>query len=336
MRASQRARGEDPGLVDAVLAADERRRRRRSSPSTGCGPSRRTSAGRSPRPAATRRPRCSTAPRSSRPQVKAADAEQAEAARDLRRPAAPAVQRRRAGRPRGRRGRLRRPGARRASRATFDFEPRDHLELGQLLGAIDTERGAKVSGARFYYLTGVGAQLQLAMLNLAMAQAIEAGFVPDRTPGAGQARGDGGHRLPRARPPRTSTTCPRRTSTSSAPRRCRSPRSTWTRCSTPTGCRCGTPGWSTCFRREAGSYGKDTRGILRVHQFDKVEMFSYVRPGGRRGRAPAAARLGEGDAGQGRAAVPGDRRRGRRPRLRRRRASSTARRGCRPRAATAS
>ena len=60
----------------------------------------------------------------------------------------------------------------------FDFEPLDHLELGQRLGAIDTERGAKVSGARFYFLTGVGAQLQLAMLNLAMAQALEAGFVP--------------------------------------------------------------------------------------------------------------------------------------------------------------
>ena len=61
---------------------------------------------------------------------------------------------------------------------TFDFEPKDHLGLGERLGAIDMERGAKVSGARFYFLTGVGAQLQMALLNLAMEQAIEAGFVP--------------------------------------------------------------------------------------------------------------------------------------------------------------
>ena len=115
---------------------------------------------------------------------------------------------------------------------TFDFEPRDHLELGEPLGAIDTERGAKVSGARFYFLTGVGAQLQLAMLNLAMAQALGNGFVADDPAGARQARGDGGHRLPRRSTPTRSTTCPTTTSTSSAPPRCRSRRYTWTRSST--------------------------------------------------------------------------------------------------------
>ncbi|HEY0645631.1 MAG TPA: serine--tRNA ligase, partial [Nocardioides sp.] len=58
----------------------------------------------------------------------------------------------------------------------FDFEPRDHIELGKLLGAIDLERGAKVSGSRFYFLTGVGAQLELALVNMAMDQARNAGF----------------------------------------------------------------------------------------------------------------------------------------------------------------
>ena len=87
-------------------------------------------------------------------------------------------------------------------------------------------------------------------------------------------------------------------------------------------------GWSSCFRREAGSYGKDTRGIIRVHQFDKVEMFSYCRPEEAARRAPAAARLGRGDAGQGRGALPGHRRRRRRPRQFGARASTTARRGC--------
>ena len=80
---------------------------------------------------------------------------------------------------------------------SFDFAPKDHLELGEALGAIDMERGAKVSGARFFYLTGVGAQLQLALLNLAMEQAIENGFTADDPARAGQAGGDGGHRLPR-------------------------------------------------------------------------------------------------------------------------------------------
>ena len=61
---------------------------------------------------------------------------------------------------------------------TFDFEPKDHVELGKILGAIDTERGAKVSGARFYYLTGVGALLELALVNCAIAMATKAGFIP--------------------------------------------------------------------------------------------------------------------------------------------------------------
>jgi seryl-tRNA synthetase len=159
----------------------------------------------------------------------------------------------------------------------FDFEPLDHVELGRRLGAIDMERGAKVSGARFYYLTGVGAQLQLAMLNLAMAQAMAAGFVPvippvlvkpeamEGTGFLGQAAKDV-YRLPdddlylvgTSEVPLAAYHMDEVIDADQLPLRY--------------------AGWSTCFRREAGSYGKDTKGIIRVHQFDKIEMFSYCHP----------------------------------------------------------
>jgi seryl-tRNA synthetase len=158
---------------------------------------------------------------------------------------------------------------------TFDFEPRDHLELGEMLGAIDTERGAKVSGARFYYLTGIGAQLQLALLNLAMEQAIDSGFTamyppvlvkPEAMEGTGFL---GAHSAEVYQFPQDELYL---VGTSEVPLAAyhmneiidRLPRRY--------------VGWSSCFRREAGSYGKDTRGIIRVHQFDKVEMFSYCDP----------------------------------------------------------
>lgn len=159
----------------------------------------------------------------------------------------------------------------------FDFEPKDHLELGELLGAIDTERGAKVSGARFTYLTGAGARLQLGLLNMAMQQAIESGFVPMITPvlvkpeamaGTGflGAHADEIYRLEAdnlflvgtSEVPLAAYHSEEILDARSLPLRY--------------------AGWSSCFRREAGSYGKDTRGIIRVHQFDKVEMFSYCRP----------------------------------------------------------
>jgi seryl-tRNA synthetase len=161
--------------------------------------------------------------------------------------------------------------------AAEGFEPRDHVELGRLLAAIDIERAAKVSGSRFYYLVGVGALLELALVNLAMAQAEQTGFVPvlppvlvrpeamEGTGFLGQAAENvfhlehddfylvgtsevplaalhGGEILDAARLPLRYA------------------------------------GFSTCFRREAGSHGKDTRGIIRVHQFDKVEMFSFCAP----------------------------------------------------------
>jgi seryl-tRNA synthetase len=155
-------------------------------------------------------------------------------------------------------------------------EPRDHLELGEALAAIDTERGAKVSGSRFYYLTGVGALLQLGLLQLAMQQAVEYGFTPVIPPvlvkpesmeGTGflGAHASEVYHLPAddlylvgtSEVPLAAYHANEILSLD-GPRRY--------------------VGWSSCFRREAGSYGKDVRGIVRVHQFDKVEMFVYCHP----------------------------------------------------------
>ena len=159
--------------------------------------------------------------------------------------------------------------------AAEGFEPRDHLELGKALGAIDVERGAKVSGARFYFLTGVGAQLELALVAAAMAKATEWGFVPmmppalvkpeamDGTGFLGQAADDVYH-LPKDDLYLVGTSevalaafhSGEILDAESLPRRYAA--------------------FSPCYRREAGSYGKDTRGIFRVHWFDKVEMFTYT------------------------------------------------------------
>lgn len=155
-------------------------------------------------------------------------------------------------------------------------QPRDHLELGELLKAIDTERGAKVSGARFHFLTGVGALLQNAIFQLALQQAVQAGFTmmippvlvrPEAMDGTGflGAHADEVYYLPSDDLYLVGTsevsiaayhsneildlTEPLRYA-----------------------------GWSSCFRREAGSYGQDVRGIIRVHQFDKIEMFSFCTP----------------------------------------------------------
>jgi seryl-tRNA synthetase len=162
-------------------------------------------------------------------------------------------------------------------RPTFDFEPRDHLELGEKLRAIDMTRGAKVSGSRFYFLRGIGARLEIALMNLALDKALTEGFEPLITPtlvrpeimaGTGflGAHSDEIYYLPADDLYLTGTSevalagfhSDEILDLSAGPLRY--------------------AGWSTCYRREAGSGGKDTRGILRVHQFNKLEMFSYVLP----------------------------------------------------------
>jgi len=161
--------------------------------------------------------------------------------------------------------------------AAFDFEPRDHAELGELLDVIDIARGVKVSGSRFYFLKGMGARLELALMNFALDTAIDGGFVPLITPtlvrpeimaGTGflGQHADEIYYLPADDLYLTGTSevalagyhSDEILDLSTGPLRY--------------------AGWSTCFRREAGSAGKDNRGILRVHQFNKLELFSYVLP----------------------------------------------------------
>lgn len=158
---------------------------------------------------------------------------------------------------------------------TFDFTPRDHLEIGEILGAIDMERGTKVSGSRFYFLTGIGARLELAIMNLALDRALQAGFTPVIPPtlvrpevmrGTGflgehadeiyHLDDDDLYLVGTSEVPLAGYHMDEIIDFAKGPKRY--------------------AGWSTCYRREAGSYGKDTRGIIRVHQFNKLEMFVYT------------------------------------------------------------
>ncbi len=157
------------------------------------------------------------------------------------------------------------------------FEPKDHVELGKILKAIDTERGAKVAGSRSYYLTGVGALLEFAMVNYAIQLAVKAGFTPvippvlvkppamEGTGFLGQAaenvyhlEEDDVYLVGTSEVPLAAYHMDEILDVDGGPLRY--------------------AGYSSCFRREAGTYGKDTRGIIRVHQFDKVEMFIFCKP----------------------------------------------------------
>ena len=159
----------------------------------------------------------------------------------------------------------------------FSFKFKDHSELGIDLDILDIERGVKVSGSRFYFLKGFGARLEIAMMNLALDQAAEAGFTALITPtlvrpevmaGTGflGSHADEIYYLPADDLYLTGTSevalagyhRDEIVDLSEGPLRY--------------------AGWSTCYRREAGSAGRDTKGILRVHQFNKLEMFSYVEP----------------------------------------------------------
>lgn len=278
MRASQRARGEDVALVDALLSADERRR------SSGVRfdelRAEQKSLGKLiPKASPEEKAELLKRAEQLKADVKAADAESDAADAETQELLL-------------RLGNLVHPDVPVGGEEDFvtlethgtirdfgaeGFEPKDHLELGRLLGAIDVERGAKVSGSRFYFLTGVGALLELALVNAAIAQATAAGFTPMLTPALvrpqsmagtgflGQAAQDVYHLdkddlylVGTSEVPLAAYHMDEIIDADRLPLRY--------------------AGFSPCFRREAGSHGKDTKGIFRVHQFDKVEMFSYVTP----------------------------------------------------------
>jgi len=157
------------------------------------------------------------------------------------------------------------------------FEPKDHVELGKLLGAIDTERGAKVAGSRSYYLTGVGALLEFALVNYAIQSAVKNGFTPVIppvlvNPAAMEGTGFLGQAAENVY--RIEKDDVYLVGTSEVPLAAMHMDETLLADKLPL----RYAGYSTCFRREAGTYGKDTRGIIRVHQFDKVEMFTFCKP----------------------------------------------------------
>jgi seryl-tRNA synthetase len=155
-------------------------------------------------------------------------------------------------------------------------DPRDHLELGEMLGAIDMERGAKVSGSRFYFLTGVGALLELGLRQMALSFATELGFTPMIVPvlvKPESMEGTGFLGAHASEVYRLEADDLYLVGTSEVPMAAYHANEI-----IDLDERRRYVGWSSCFRREAGSYGKDTRGIIRVHQFDKVEMFTYCRP----------------------------------------------------------
>ncbi len=155
------------------------------------------------------------------------------------------------------------------------FEPKDHVELGKILKAIDTERGAKVAGSRSYYLTGPGAMLEFALVNYAIASAVKAGFIPVIppvlvNPAAMEGTGFLGQAAENVYHLEEDDVYLVGTS--------EVPLAAYHMDEILENLPIRYAGYSSCFRREAGTYGKDTRGIIRVHQFDKVEMFSFIKP----------------------------------------------------------
>ena len=272
VRASQRVRGADEGAVDALLAADDARRSavsradalRAEQKSLGRDVAK---AGPDERPALLARAKHLA------DEVRSAEADQSAADSALRAAhlAVPNVVEE--GVP---------PGGE-DDFVTLELvgtppvveNPRDHVEIGALLKAIDTERGAKVSGARFYFLTGIGAQLEFALVNLAMAQAIEAGFTPIIAPALVKPEameGTGFLGAHSSEVYRLADEDLYLVGTSEVALAGFHSGEVLDAASLPL----RYAGFSSCFRREAGSYGKDTKGIIRVHWFDKVEMFTYT------------------------------------------------------------
>jgi seryl-tRNA synthetase len=278
VRHSQTARGEDAGLVDAALAADERRRativafEELRSEQKSLGKQVATAQGDDKQQLLARTKELSTRVKAAEGAVREAE----EALSGVQLQLSNVVE---ADAPIG--GEedftvLEHVGTPRDF-ASEGFEPKDHVDLGKTLGAIDVERAAKVSGARFFYLTGPGALLELALVNVAVQQAVAAGFTPVVTPVLvkpaamegtgflGQAaenvfhlEQDDYYLIGTSEVSLAASHSDEILDADALPQRY--------------------AGISTCFRREAGTYGKDTRGIIRVHQFDKIEMFTFCKP----------------------------------------------------------
>ncbi|QUR69395.1 serine--tRNA ligase [Mycobacterium spongiae] len=274
VRRSQRSRGEDPALVDALLAADAKRRAAISA-ADSLRAELKTASKNVGAASPDERPALLGRAKELAEQVKAAEASQSETEATLTAAhmaisnvvLAPV------------------PAGGEDDFAVLDVvgepatmeKPKDHLELGESLGLIDMGRGAKVSGSRFYFLTGRGALLQLGLLQLALRLAVDNGFIPMIPPvlvrpevmaGTGflgshadevyRVQADDLYLVGTSEVPLAGYHADEILDLSAGPLRY--------------------VGWSSCFRREAGSYGKDTRGIIRVHQFDKVEGFVYCPP----------------------------------------------------------
>ena len=274
VRDSQRARGEDPGLVEVLLAADANRRAAISAADNLRAEQKAlskqvSSASPGQRPAVLERAKTLAA------DVKAAETEQANA-EDAFTAAHMAISNVIVDGV---------PAGGEDDYAVLDTvgstpnieNPKDHVELGESLGLFDMERGAKVSGSRFYFLTGRGALLQLGLLQSAVRLAVDSGFTlmippvlvrPEIMAGTGflgehadevyRVESDDLYLVGTSEVPLAGYHAGEILDLSGGPLRY--------------------AGWSSCFRREAGSYGKDTRGIIRVHQFDKVEGFVYCHP----------------------------------------------------------
>ena len=274
VRRSQTSRGEDPGLVDTLLAADTARRTAIST-ADSLRADQKAASKKVGAASADERPALLARARDLADEVKAAEAKQADAEATfaaahmaISNVIIDGV-----------------PAGGEDDYAVLDVvgepaaidNPKDHLELGETLGLIDMERGAKVSGSRFYFLTGQGALLQLGLLQMAIQLAADNGFVPIIPPvlvrpevmsGTGflgahadevyRVEADDLYLVGTSEVPLAGYHADEILDLSGGPLRY--------------------AGWSSCFRREAGSYGKDTRGIIRVHQFDKVEAFVYCTP----------------------------------------------------------
>jgi len=274
VRESQKKRGEDPALVDTLLAADTARRTAISS-ADSLRADQKAASKKVGAASADDRPKLLQQAKDLAEQVKSAETQQAEAEATFAAAHMAISNVIIDGVPAGGEDNF----------AVLDVvgepaaidNPKDHLELGEALGLLDMERGAKVSGSRFYFLTGQGALLQLGLLQMAIRLAADNGFVPIIPPvlvrpevmsGTGflgahadeiyRVEADDLYLVGTSEVPLAGYHADEILDLSGGPLRY--------------------AGWSSCFRREAGSYGKDTRGIIRVHQFDKVEAFVYCNP----------------------------------------------------------